>query len=200
MSAVGSSTLISNTTGSFNTAIGAGATATVDGLTNVTVIGADATVTSSNSLILGGIVPNQTYPTVGIGTSSPDHAFLLDVEGNAKVSGNLNVGGVITAGTKDFKIDHPINREKYLYHASIESSEMKNLYDGDVKLNARGEAVVQPSGLVRRAERKLSLPTHRHRQAGARIVHCPGDSKQSIQDRRRRARDKGLVDGHRRSP
>jgi hypothetical protein len=63
--------------------------------------------------------------------------------GGVFVSGNLNVTGTITAGTKDFKIDDPIDPErKFLYHASIESWEMANLYSGNVVLDRRGEAVV----------------------------------------------------------
>jgi hypothetical protein len=62
--------------------------------------------------------------------------------GNFK--GNLNVTGAITAGTKDFKIDHPLDpANKYLQHASVESSEMKNMYDGVVILDRNGEALVQ---------------------------------------------------------
>jgi len=62
-------------------------------------------------------------------------------------SGNLNVKGKITAGTKDFRIDHPIDPDnKYLYHASVESSEMTNIYSGNVKLDRKGEAVVELPG------------------------------------------------------
>ena len=45
--------------------------------------------------------------------------------------------GAITAGTKDFKIDDPIDPAKDLYHASVESSEMKNLYDGVATLDGK---------------------------------------------------------------
>jgi hypothetical protein len=58
--------------------------------------------------------------------------------------GNIEVTGAITAGTKDFKIDHPLDpANKYLYHASVESSEMMNIYDGMATLDSKGEAVVQ---------------------------------------------------------
>lgn len=57
--------------------------------------------------------------------------------------GDLNVTGTIFAGTKDFRIDHPLDpANKYLLHASVESSEMMNLYTGNVILNDNGEAVV----------------------------------------------------------
>jgi len=48
------------------------------------------------------------------------------------------------SGTKNFKIDHPLDpANKYLYHASIESSDVLNLYSGNVRLDGKGEAVVQ---------------------------------------------------------
>jgi trimeric autotransporter adhesin len=54
------------------------------------------------------------------------------------------VTGKITAGTKDFKIDDPIDPgNKYLYHASIESSEMTNIYSGNISLDGKGEAMVR---------------------------------------------------------
>jgi hypothetical protein len=59
-------------------------------------------------------------------------------------AGNIAVTGTITAGTKDFKIDHPLDpANKYLVHASVESSEMMNIYTGNVITDAQGEATVQ---------------------------------------------------------
>ena len=59
-------------------------------------------------------------------------------------SGDVIVTGAISAGTKDFKIDHPLDpANKYLSHASIESSEMINLYTGNVTTDAQGDAQVQ---------------------------------------------------------
>lgn len=64
--------------------------------------------------------------------------------GNALLADNLDVGGSITAGTKDFKIDHPLDpANKYLYHASVESSEMMNIYSGNITTEAQGEAAVK---------------------------------------------------------
>jgi hypothetical protein len=58
--------------------------------------------------------------------------------------GNLEITGYIIAGRKDFKIDHPLDpANKYLVHASVESSEMKNIYDGVVTTDAEGEATVR---------------------------------------------------------
>ena len=59
--------------------------------------------------------------------------------GNVTISGDLDV-----TGTKNFKIDHPLAPEhKYLYHAAIESAEVLNLYSGNVRLDANGEAIVK---------------------------------------------------------
>ena len=42
-----------------------------------------------------------------------------------------------------FKIDHPLDPEnKYLSHSFVESSDMMNVYNGNVVLDGRGEAVV----------------------------------------------------------
>jgi hypothetical protein len=50
------------------------------------------------------------------------------------------IGG---AAGKFFKIDHPLDpANQYLYHASVESPELKNLYDGVVTLDDTGAASV----------------------------------------------------------
>lgn len=58
--------------------------------------------------------------------------------------GNVHLTGTLTGGTKSFKIDHPLDpANKYLYHTSVESPDMKNIYDGVVTLNDQGEATVE---------------------------------------------------------
>lgn len=57
--------------------------------------------------------------------------------------GDVKINGNLTASTKSFKIDHPLDpSNKYLYHSSVESPDMKNVYDGVVVLDDKGEAVV----------------------------------------------------------
>jgi hypothetical protein len=57
--------------------------------------------------------------------------------------GNVLVTGTLSASTKDFKIDHPLDpANKYLVHASVESSEMVNIYSGNITTNEQGEATV----------------------------------------------------------
>jgi trimeric autotransporter adhesin len=57
--------------------------------------------------------------------------------------GSVNVYGTLTASTKDFRIDHPLDpSDKYLIHASVESSEMMNIYTGNITTDAQGVAAV----------------------------------------------------------
>jgi hypothetical protein len=64
--------------------------------------------------------------------------------GDVGVQGNLLVLGAISAGVKDFRIDHPLDpANKYLQHASVESSEMMNIYTGNVTLDGSGAASVE---------------------------------------------------------
>ena len=58
--------------------------------------------------------------------------------------GKTHVQGTLTASDKQFKIDHLLDpAHKYLRHASVESAEMKTIYDGVVTLDASGAAVVE---------------------------------------------------------
>ncbi|MBZ5566259.1 MAG: hypothetical protein LAN64_00255 [Acidobacteriia bacterium] len=63
--------------------------------------------------------------------------------GSANINGTLFAQNLSVSGTKNFKIDHPLDpANKYLYHASIESSEVMNLYTGTAVLDKHGEAWV----------------------------------------------------------
>jgi hypothetical protein len=61
-----------------------------------------------------------------------------------EVDGTLDVVGAVTKSGGGFKIDHPLDSaDKYLYHSFVESSEMKNVYDGVVTLDSSGEMEVE---------------------------------------------------------
>lgn len=48
-----------------------------------------------------------------------------------------------SSGIKAFKIDYPLDPEnKYLFHSSVESNEMMNVYSGNVTTDAQGNAIV----------------------------------------------------------
>jgi hypothetical protein len=85
----------------------------------------------------GAGVQGQSVDGPGIyGYSYKDYAGVF--AGNVRVSGSL-----VKAGG-GFRIDHPLHPERsYLNHAFVESSEMKNVYDGVAVLDAKGEAVVK---------------------------------------------------------
>jgi len=59
------------------------------------------------------------------------------------ISGNTFVAGTLSKGAGSFKIDHPLDpANKYLYHSFVESPDMMNIYNGVVRLDARGQAWV----------------------------------------------------------
>ncbi|MDJ0634817.1 MAG: hypothetical protein QNJ34_16630 [Xenococcaceae cyanobacterium MO_188.B29] len=59
-------------------------------------------------------------------------------------NGRVYVSGFLSKGGGGFRIDHPSDpANKYLNHSFVESSEMKNLYDGVVTLDKNGEALIE---------------------------------------------------------
>jgi hypothetical protein len=80
------------------------------------------------------------------GTGSSGDGIVATCKTNClagKFEGNVDVTGTLTAAVKNFRIDDPIDpANKYLVHAAVESSEMKNIYDGTVVLDAHGTATV----------------------------------------------------------
>jgi trimeric autotransporter adhesin len=86
------------------------------------------------------------------GTGTTGEGLLVwtgDAGGNGTVGlaadfeGDVFVDGTLSADVKDFKIDHPLDpANKYLVHASVESSEMMNIYSGNVTTDELGLATV----------------------------------------------------------
>jgi hypothetical protein len=96
---------------------------------------------SGTSAQFAGVIAltGSTDPAVpSIRALNGGNGFAGKFEGNVQVTGNLTKGG------GSFKIDHPLDPEnKYLYHSFVESPDMMNIYNGNVKLDANGEAVVE---------------------------------------------------------
>jgi hypothetical protein len=70
-------------------------------------------------------------------------AFLGLAGGAAVFLGDVQVVGTLTKSSGSFKIDHPLDpANKYLYHSFVESPDMKNIYDGVVTTDAKGNATV----------------------------------------------------------
>jgi hypothetical protein len=88
-----------------------------------------------------GVYSSSGSGTGVYGTSASSYG--LYSEGNAGVSGNLDVTGTLSKSGGSFKIDHPLDpANKFLYHSFVESPDMKNVYDGVVTLDSKGEATV----------------------------------------------------------
>jgi len=74
----------------------------------------------------------------GKGVNGAADGLAGDFLGDVTISGNLMV-----TGTKNFRIDHPLDPDnKYLNHAAVESSEVLNVYTGNVTTDETGNAVV----------------------------------------------------------
>jgi hypothetical protein len=84
-----------------------------------------------------------SYSGTGVyGSSTTGLAALL--QGNVRIIGNLEITGNLQKGGGSFKIDHPLDpANKYLSHSFVESPDMKNVYDGVVVLDNKGEAVIE---------------------------------------------------------
>ena len=59
-------------------------------------------------------------------------------------NGPVNINGNLSKSGGSFKIDHPLDPEdRYLSHSFVESPDMMNVYNGNVVLDAGGEALVE---------------------------------------------------------
>ena len=89
------------------------------------------------------------WPTAFFGNNSTTGQLLWAFGGGGgyltvDIDGNLFASGSINGSVKNFRIDHPLDpANKYLNHASVESSEMKDIYDGVATFDAGGTATVQ---------------------------------------------------------
>jgi len=58
--------------------------------------------------------------------------------------GRVHVTGALTKGSGTFKIDHPLDPEhKFLSHSFVESPDMMNVYNGNIRTDESGVAVVE---------------------------------------------------------
>ncbi len=65
-------------------------------------------------------------------------------DGNVLVRGDLEITGNLSKRAGTFKIDHPLDpKNKTLAHSFVESPDMLNIYNGNVTLDADGEAWIE---------------------------------------------------------
>jgi hypothetical protein len=68
----------------------------------------------------------------------------VNMSGPVNMNGPVNITGPLTKPGGSFKIDHPLDpANKYLSHSFVESPDMKNVYDGVVVLDDKGEALIE---------------------------------------------------------
>jgi hypothetical protein len=146
---------ITNGTGVVGTSTsGVGVQGTSDtnfGVTGTSTSGSGVQGTSYTSG--SGVVGTSTDSNGVVGTSTNGPGVRGDglvgvwAEGDTSVYGigdALFIGNLVGTGVTSFQIDHPLDPEnRYLLHACVESSEMKNVYDGVARLDEDGAAWVE---------------------------------------------------------
>jgi hypothetical protein len=89
----------------------------------------------------GGNGPNMY--TTGAGIYAIGGSYPGGTGYAASLNGNVSVSGTLSAGAKNFQIDHPLDpANKFLNHTSVESSEMMDIYTGNVTTDELGLATV----------------------------------------------------------
>ncbi len=80
----------------------------------------------------------------GTADNSPTTKMTIVGDGTVNMFGDLNVTGTVSKGGGSFRIDHPLDpANKYLSHSFVESPDMMNVYNGNVRLDSSGEAWVE---------------------------------------------------------
>ena len=93
-----------------------------------------------------GYIAGANYAIMGYHKNSTNWGGIGHANRAGYFSGNVWVTGSLTKGSGAFMIDHPLDPEnKYLCHSFVESPDMMNIYNGNVILDANGEAIVELS-------------------------------------------------------
>jgi len=88
----------------------------------------------SGGLFTGGSEANGVLAYAG-----SNGGYAGTFEGDVNTTGSYLIGGL-----PQVQLDHPLDpANKYLFHSSVESSEMKNMYDGTITTDSQGQATVQ---------------------------------------------------------
>jgi len=114
----------------------------------VTALSAQATDATNSNVAISGLADGAGG--AGVVGEAENGGLAVGVWGLSssgfagQFSGNVNVSGTLSQGSSNVRIDDPVDPAgKYLYHASVESSEMMNIYTGNVVLDGSGAGVVQ---------------------------------------------------------
>lgn len=115
-------------------------------------IASNNTIAQTALVVVADSSPSANYGVEAYAERSGPSATNIAVYGYTDGSGSSNYAGYFTgaiyatsasSSIKSFKIDHPADpANKYLYHSSVESNDMMNLYNGNVVTDANGDATV----------------------------------------------------------
>ncbi len=122
-----------------------------NGLAGIYAVGGDgvgnaqADFAGDGAEFYGGFTPESSSGSAGYGIYATGGVGGVGVAAFAGYfDGDIEVTGTVFGGAKDFKIDHPVDpANKYLVHASVESSEMMNIYTGNAVTDELGMATVK---------------------------------------------------------
>ena len=80
-------------------------------------------------------VRNYMNASIPSGSTGDASNFFI-VKGKSQIIGSLDVTSGLSANSKQFKIQHPINENKWLYHTSTESPRADLIYRGTLQLQS----------------------------------------------------------------
>lgn len=118
----------------------------LNGLSFDVLVGTNALrMTSTGTTLTGDVTMDAALKVNSIDAVNSTFTTAQIISGSIQglTAGSINTG-VLNAGVKNFRIDDPLDpRNKWLYHSTVESPAMTNLYDGVVTTDGRGFATVQ---------------------------------------------------------
>jgi hypothetical protein len=86
----------------------------------------------------------RTYMNASV-SGAPGESF-FEVKGKSQFLSGLSVNGTFSATNKQFQITHPLNKNKWLYHTSIEGPQADLIYRGKLNLiNGEGSSNIDVS-------------------------------------------------------
>jgi hypothetical protein len=99
---------------------------------------------AGGSVLSAGVAGYCTSSNTGFSIGIFGQATGGDPSYAGAFAGNVDVDGTLTKNAGSFKIDHPLDpANKYLSHSFVESPDMMDIYNGNVELDAAGEAWVE---------------------------------------------------------
>jgi len=102
---------------------------------NSAAVYGEATGAGNAKGVFGAASGANTYAVYGQASGAGAYAGVF--------VGNVYVSGTLSKAAGSFKIDHPLDpQNKYLSHSFVESPDMMNIYNGNITMDANGQAVV----------------------------------------------------------